>query len=122
AQAAPGASAPEAVRGAPPLTPAQRSVLAGWSAAAGHAVHLLHGITGSGKTEVYLHWFAGVLEADPDAQVLLLVPEIALTPQLHAQLAARFPHERVALLHSEMAGRSEERRVGQEGRDLSTGG
>jgi len=103
AQAAPGASSPEAVRGAPPLTPAQRSVLAGWSAAAGHAVHLLHGITGSGKTEVYLHWFAGVLEADPDAQVLLLVPEIALTPQLHAQLAARFPHERVALLHSEMA-------------------
>ncbi len=90
-------------RPAPGLTDAQRSVLDALLAHEGFAVHLLHGVTGSGKTEVYLHWLAEVLARDPAAQVLLLVPEIALTPRLHAQLAARFPRERVALLHSEMA-------------------
>ncbi|MDT3678570.1 MAG: primosomal protein N' [Burkholderiaceae bacterium] len=88
---------------APGLTDAQRGVLDALRAEEGFAVHLLHGVTGSGKTEVYLHWLAEVLARDASAQVLLLVPEIALTPRLHAQLVARFPRERVALLHSEMA-------------------
>jgi len=65
-------------------------------------VTLLHGVTGSGKTEVYLRWLATVLARDPACQVLLLVPEIALTPQLATQVAARFPGERLAILHSDL--------------------
>jgi primosomal protein N' (replication factor Y) len=63
---------------------------------------LLHGITGSGKTEVYVRWFQRLLATDPASQVLLLVPEIGLTPSLLAQLQRRFPDEAVAVLHSEM--------------------
>ncbi len=51
---------------------------------------LLFGATGSGKTEVYLHAVAAQLAADPDAQVLVMVPEINLTPQLEARFLARF--------------------------------
>jgi primosomal protein N' (replication factor Y) (superfamily II helicase) len=64
---------------------------------------LLFGATGSGKTEVYLRAAAKVLEQDPQAQVLVMVPEINLTPQLQARLEARFAHlgrERVVPLHS----------------------
>jgi primosomal protein N' (replication factor Y) len=60
-------------------------------------VVLLHGVTGSGKTEVYLHALAAHLAAG--RQGLILVPEIALTPQAMARFAGRFPG-RVALLHS----------------------
>jgi len=100
---APGAQTLGVERPARALNDAQQRVLDALRAGDGFAVHLLHGVTGSGKTEVYLHWLAGILARDARSQVLLLVPEIALTPQLHAQLAARFPRERVALLHSEMA-------------------
>lgn len=62
---------------------------------------LLWGITGSGKTEVYLHAIAAALARD--AQVLLLVPEIALTPQLESLVIARFPGIPVATLHSGLA-------------------
>jgi primosomal protein N' (replication factor Y) len=51
---------------------------------------LLFGSTGSGKTEVYLRAVQNVLLGDPDAQALVLVPEINLTPQLLARFAARF--------------------------------
>ena len=64
---------------------------------------LLFGATGSGKTEVYLRVAAQVLAQDPDAQVLVMVPEINLTPQLQARFEARFAHlgkERVVSLHS----------------------
>ncbi|MFC6281275.1 MULTISPECIES: replication restart helicase PriA [Polaromonas] len=64
---------------------------------------LLFGATGSGKTEVYLHAAARVLAQDPDAQVLVMVPEINLTPQLQARFQERFAHlgkERVVSLHS----------------------
>jgi primosomal protein N' (replication factor Y) len=64
---------------------------------------LLFGATGSGKTEVYLHAAARVLAQDPTAQVLVMVPEINLTPQLQARFEARFAHlgkERVAPMHS----------------------
>ncbi|MDO4904038.1 MAG: primosomal protein N' [Lautropia sp.] len=63
---------------------------------------LLHGITGSGKTEVYLHWMAHLLNCDERAQVLLMVPEISLTPAVLNQLQQRFPTESIAILHSEM--------------------
>ncbi|WP_310737506.1 replication restart helicase PriA [Inhella gelatinilytica] len=59
---------------------------------------LLWGLTGSGKTEVYLQAAATALAQG--RQVLVLVPEINLTPQLVARFAARFGAERVACLHS----------------------
>ena len=64
---------------------------------------LLFGATGSGKTEVYLRLAAQALAQDEAAQVLVMVPEINLTPQLQARFEARFAHlgaERVVALHS----------------------
>jgi len=58
---------------------------------------LLHGVTGSGKTEIYLRAVAEVLEQGRRA--IILVPEISLTPQTVTRFAARFPG-RVAVLHS----------------------
>lgn len=84
---------------APELTAAQAAVVQELAAAPpGFAVSLLHGVTGSGKTEVYLRRIGEALAAH--RQVLLLVPEIALTPSLEAQVARRFPAARVAVLHS----------------------
>jgi primosomal protein N' (replication factor Y) len=65
---------------------------------AGNGPVLLFGATGSGKTEVYLHAAARALDAG--RQVLVLVPEINLTPQLEARFAARFPGRRLVSLHS----------------------
>ncbi len=68
---------------------------------------LLHGVTGSGKTEVYLHAAAAALGRG--RQVLLLVPEISLTPQLTGRVRARFGDD-VAVLHSGLtaAGRQQQ--------------
>ena len=73
------------------------------AADAGFVPTLLFGVTGSGKTEVYLSAIERRLEADPNAQALLLVPEINLTPQLEAQVRARFPAFGVVALHSGLA-------------------
>ena len=78
----------------------QQAALDALLASKGFAVHLLHGITGSGKTEVYLRWMAHLLARDSQAQVLMLVPEIALTPQLAQRVGDRFPDLEVAVLHS----------------------
>ncbi len=59
---------------------------------------LLHGVTGSGKTEVYLRMAADVLQNAQ--QALVLVPEINLTPQLEERFQARFPQYRIVSLHS----------------------
>jgi primosomal protein N' (replication factor Y) len=66
------------------------------------ATFLLHGVTGSGKTEVYLHAIAAAREAA--VGIIVLVPEIALTPQLVARFRARFGDD-VAVLHSGLTAR-----------------
>ncbi|MDH5180330.1 MAG: DEAD/DEAH box helicase family protein, partial [Gammaproteobacteria bacterium] len=63
----------------------------------GFACHLLDGVTGSGKTEVYLNLIREVIAGDE--QVLVLVPEIGLTPQLESRFRAALPCT-VAVLHS----------------------
>ncbi len=88
---------------APALTPEQTQVLAQLAQHSGP--FLLHGNTGSGKTEVYLRRVALVLEDAPQAQVLLLVPEINLTPQLEARVRQRFAHlgdSAIVAMHSAM--------------------
>ncbi|WP_182070702.1 primosomal protein N' [Bacillus haynesii] len=62
-----------------------------------HDVFLLHGVTGSGKTEVYLQSIEKVLEAGKEA--IVLVPEISLTPQMVNRFKGRFGSQ-VAVLHS----------------------
>ncbi len=82
----------------PPLNPAQqRAVDAIDAARDGFNTLLLEGVTGSGKTEVYLQAIARVLAAG--RQVLVLVPEIGLTPQLYQRFTRRFDCP-IALLHS----------------------
>ncbi|MEO0982962.1 MAG: primosomal protein N' [Pseudomonadota bacterium] len=58
--------------------------------AGGFSPHLLDGVTGSGKTEVYFEAIAAALQADPDCQVLVLLPEIALTEAVFSRFEARF--------------------------------
>jgi primosomal protein N' (replication factor Y) (superfamily II helicase) len=82
------------------LTAEQQKAVDALVAARGFGVHLLFGVTGSGKTEVYLRAIEDRLRADTRSQVLLLVPEINLTPQLEALLIARFGEVGVVTLHS----------------------
>jgi primosomal protein N' (replication factor Y) len=89
--------------GAEPVpTPAQAAAVEAILGAEGFAPFLLHGVTGSGKTEVYLRTIAGVRRRGRGA--LVLVPEIALTPQLAGRFRARFGAE-VAVLHSGLTDR-----------------
>jgi primosomal protein N' (replication factor Y) len=84
-------------RGIPDLTADQEAALAEIEASPRGDRLLLHGVTGSGKTEVYLRAAADVLERGES--VLVLVPEIALTPQIVSRFAERFG-DTVAVLHS----------------------
>jgi primosomal protein N' (replication factor Y) len=88
------------VTSAPPLTDAQRNAAQPLLDAIDQKRHvrlLLHGVTGSGKTEVYLAAISAALQRGRGA--IVLVPEISLTPQTVARFAGRFPG-RVALVHS----------------------
>jgi primosomal protein N' (replication factor Y) len=67
----------------------------------GYGVHLLHGVTGSGKTEIYLRLIARTLAAGK--QALVLVPEINLTPRLIEEFSERFPDTPLVSLHSGLA-------------------
>jgi primosomal protein N' (replication factor Y) len=91
----------------PQLTDEQARAVAAVDPAAGFSAHLLHGVTGSGKTEVYLRLIDKALALGK--QVLLLVPEINLTPQLEGRVRARFPAAGVVSLHSELAEAARER-------------
>jgi primosomal protein N' (replication factor Y) len=90
------------------LTPGQQaafySIQDGLNEAVGGSappgVFLLHGVTGSGKTEIYLQALAEAVKLGKKG--IVLVPEIALTPQTIERFAARFPG-RVAVLHSRLA-------------------
>jgi primosomal protein N' (replication factor Y) len=106
----PGAAVPHATPALPPPSAEQQEVLRvveaalaagpdGTDAPAGRApTWLLHGSTGSGKTEVYLRAAAAALARG--RQALVLVPEINLTPQLEARFAERFGARRIVSLHS----------------------
>lgn len=96
-------AAARAASSAPALNDAQQAAVHRISHARGYAACLLYGVTGSGKTEVYLQTAAELLARDPGAQILVLVPEINLTPQLLDQFQQRFPDSPVATLHSGMA-------------------
>ena len=85
------------------LTAEQAAALTAFESAPEPA--LLFGVTGSGKTEVYLQAVQNLLARDPQAQALVMVPEINLTPQLEARFRERFAHhgpQAVVSLHSGM--------------------
>lgn len=86
----------------PPLTGDQQAALdAVRTAGPGFVPWLLLGVTGSGKTEIYLRLIAEVLAQG--RQALVLVPEINLTPQTEARFRSRFPEALIVSLHSHLA-------------------
>lgn len=86
----------------PILTPQQGEVIASIIKHKNFKTHLLFGVTGSGKTEIYMRIIERVLRNQK--QVLLLVPEISLTPQLISRFTSRFPGQ-VASIHSQLTPR-----------------
>jgi primosomal protein N' (replication factor Y) len=81
-----------------PLTHEQQQAVDSVTNRHGYGCFLLHGITGSGKTEVYVHLMDHMLQRG--AQVLMMVPEINLTPQLEHYFLSRFPDAALVSLHS----------------------
>lgn len=91
----------------PALTDEQARAIEAVAVDRGFAANLLFGVTGSGKTEVYLRLVEQALAAGQ--QALLLVPEINLTPQLEERVRGRFPERTVVSLHSELNEAARER-------------
>ena len=87
---------------APELTIEQKKCLNEIKAYKGFHTHLVHGVTGSGKTEIYLDLLEKTLSQNQSA--IVLVPEIALTPQLIQRFAKRFGNK-IAAFHSQMTPR-----------------
>ena len=83
----------------PPLNVEQKKVLEKLSRKDTFIPWLLHGVTGSGKTEIYLNLIKKYIEKKGN-QILVLVPEINLTPQLENRFRMRFPNKKVVILHS----------------------
>lgn len=91
--------APSPTEAAPTLTTEQsEAVTRILQHPAGFTAWLLQGVTGSGKTEVYLQLAEATLKTH--RQVLVLVPEIGLTPQLVGRFTQRFGADRIAVMHS----------------------
>ncbi len=87
----------------PTLTDEQVQVIGSiQESAGGFGVHLLHGVTGSGKTEVYIRLLQSLIQNGQ--QALVLVPEISLTPQLTQRFARRLG-DAVAVIHSHLTPR-----------------
>ncbi len=86
----------------PILTEEQRRIVESISTHEGYQTHLIHGVTGSGKTEIYLRMIEKTLSSGQSA--LVLVPEISLTPQLIQRFARRFG-DKIAALHSQLTER-----------------
>ncbi len=84
------------------LTQEQQEAFEKISSLQGYQAHLLWGVTGSGKTEVYLELLRKIL--DSEKQALILVPEISLTPQLLRRFSERFGDE-IAVIHSHLTER-----------------
>jgi primosomal protein N' (replication factor Y) len=97
----PKAGAGETAPSSNAATADQAAAIAAIVEARGFQTFLLHGVTGSGKTEVYLQAIEAVLARG--GQALMLVPEIALTPQLESRVSARFPGAHVVSAHSGVA-------------------
>lgn len=99
------ASTEETVREAqivrPQLSEAQAAAFKHITAIEGYKTVLLHGVTGSGKTEVYLHVAEHILAQGK--QVMILVPEINLSPQLQRKFQERFPNQQIAIMHSSLS-------------------
>jgi primosomal protein N' (replication factor Y) len=86
----------------PDLTLEQKKCIDGIDLNSGFRTHLVHGVTGSGKTEIYLRLFEQCLEKKQKG--LFLLPEISLTPQLTNRFVERFG-DQVAVLHSQLTDR-----------------
>ncbi|MDC0126736.1 primosomal protein N' [Methylophilaceae bacterium] len=85
----------------PTLNDEQKSVINAITKKKGYQASLVFGVTGSGKTEVYMQLIEHILK-EPKSQALILVPEINLTPQLENRFRTRFPNQKLVSLHSHL--------------------
>ena len=85
----------------PSLNTEQKVVINAITKKRGYQASLIFGITGSGKTEVYMQLIEHILK-ESKTQALILVPEINLTPQLENRFRTRFPNKKLVSLHSHL--------------------
>lgn len=90
----------------PPLNSEQTDAIQAIRSA---GIHVLHGVTGSGKTRVYTEAARILLQQNSSDQVLMMVPEIGLTPQLVERFRKALPNIEIAVLHSEVSERERAR-------------